>query len=217
MKFIGIVGSISKESYNKKLMDYTKFIFNDLVDIDIVDLKGIPIFNEDIADVNHPLAAEISKKIDNSDGVIIATPEINYSMPPILKNLIEWLSFNLHPFRQKPVMIIGASYNNQGTARAQMHLKQVLNAKGVDAFVIPGHEFLLTNAKDKFDEDGMIIDEETNDYLEHNLMRFMEYAKLINSLDLDNINSRLNLTLKAGGYVNIDDPDADGTAGASEY
>lgn len=217
MKFVGIAGSSSYKSYNKKLLDFAKYITTDTLDIEILDISGLPIFNKDYNIANYPRLKELEGKILDSDGVIIATPEINHTVPAMLKSFIEWLSYTIHPFKDKPVMIIGTSHAEQGTARAQAHLRQILASPGVEAYVMPGNEYLLTNAKEKFDEDGRLIDEKSADYLEHCLLRFSKYAKLLSQLDLDSVESKFTMTMKAGGYVNLDDPDADGTAGASEY
>lgn len=217
MKFVGIAGSIFEHSYNRKLLHFAKYIFSDEVEIEILDINGIPLFNQDLSEEDYPKIKEINDKIANSDGVIIVTPEHNFTVPGILKSLIEWYSYNLHPFKNKPVMILGASLTDQGTSRAQLHLRQILDSPGVDAFVMPGSEFLLSKANEKFDEDGMITDERTIDYLDHCLHRFVKYAELINNLDYDKIETKYTMTLKAGGYVNLDDPYSDGTAGASEY
>lgn len=217
MKFVGIVGSISDTSYNKKLLDYAKYMFNDVAEIDIVDINGVPLFNQDLDENDYPILKEIHDKIIEADGVIIATPERNFTIPAILKSLIEWYSFRMHPFTNKPVMVMGASLSIQGTSRAQLHLRQILDCPGVDAFVMPGNEFLLSNAGEKFDEDGMITDERTIDFLDHCIRKFMKYTEMIQKLKLDEIESRFTMTLKAGGYVNLDDPYSDGTAAASEY
>ncbi|NLW52698.1 MAG: NAD(P)H-dependent oxidoreductase [Tissierellia bacterium] len=217
MKFIGIVGSTNEHSYNRKLLEYAQFIMMDQVQIDIIDIANLPLFSVDLLESDYPKLHKISEKIISSDGVIIATPEINHTIPPMLKSLLEWLSFRLQPFKDKPVMIIGASHEGQGTIRAQMHLRQILASPGLEAFVIPGNEFLLNNAKDKFDNDGRLLDEQTIDYLEHCILRFKKFATLINTMDLNSIESHFTLTLKAGGYINLDDPNSDGTAAASEY
>lgn len=217
MKLIGIVGSIQEKSYNKKLLEFTKFASSDFVDIEIVDIDGIPLFNQDLDYKDYPKIKEINDKIIESDGVIVVTPEHNHTIPAILKSLIEWFSYELHPFTHKPVMILGASLTDQGTSRSQLHLRQILDSPGVDAFVMPGNEFLLSKAGEKFDEDGKITDEKTIDYLDHCLRRFLKYAQIIKDLDIDSLETKFTLTQKAGGYVNLDDPYSDGTAAASEY
>lgn len=215
MKFVGIAGSISEKSYNKKLLEFIKFKFTDIIDLEIIDINGMPIFSQDLDHNDFPIIQEISDKIEASDGVIIATPEHNHTIPAVLKSLLEWYSYKLHPFKEKPVLVLGASYTDQGTAMAQAHLKSVLDSPGVDAYVIPGNEFLLSNALEKFDADGFLIDERTIDFLEHVILRFEKYSELISDLDIANIESSYTRTLAAGGYEAIN-PYEDGTAGASE-
>lgn len=216
MKLVGIVGSVFENSLNRKLLEFAKFKFSDLVDIEILDISNIPLFSQDLDINDYPKILEISKKIEDSSGVIIATPEHNYTVPTVLKSLLEWLSYSVHPFQEKPVMIIGSSYTDQGSSRAQLHLKQILDSPGMDAFIMPGNEFLLGKAKDKFDENGYINDIKTIDFLEHSLLKFLRFAKTLDKLDLRNIDSTFSKTMKAGGYPISDDP-YDGTAGASEY
>lgn len=217
MKIIAIPGSSPDISLNKRLLDYVKLLSLDMFEMEIVDIKNIPIFQKDDTYLNHENLISIAQKISESDGVIIATPEHNKTLPAILKSIIEWLSYEIHPFKEKPVMILGASEDSQGTSSAQLHLKQILDSPGVDAFVMPGNEFLLKNAHLKFDEDGRLIDEKTDDYLEHCLLRFVKYCHLIKNANLDQIESKFTLTIKSGGYINLDDPNNDGFAGESEY
>lgn len=99
-----------------------------------------------------------------ADGVIIATPEHNHTVPAGLKSALEWLSFKIHPLENKPVMVVGASYYDQGTSRAQLHLRQILDAPGVNALVMPGNEFLLGKAKEAFDQEDRLIDPRTVDF-----------------------------------------------------
>lgn len=216
MKFIGIVGSIFENSLNKKLLEFTKFKFSDIAEIEIVDISEIPIFSQELHHEDYPKLKEISDKIIASDGVIIATPEHNYTIPVVLKSLMEWLSYELHPFEGKPIMIIGASYKDQGSARAQSHLKSILDSPGVDAYIMPGNEFLISYANTIFDEDGYITDEKTVDFLEHQLIRFTKYAEVIKQLDLKSVESNFTRTMESGGYEDNNDP-YDGTTGASEY
>ena len=61
-------------------------------------------------------------------------------------------------------MIVGASYDVQGSSRAQLHLRQILDAPGVNATVMPGNEFLLGRAHQAFDENGQLKDQRTVDF-----------------------------------------------------
>ena len=84
---------------------------------------------------------------DAADGVIIATPEHNHTTSAALKSTIEWLSYQIHPFDGKPVMIVGASYYQQGSSREQLHLRQILDSPGVNAMVYQEMSFSLEMLK----------------------------------------------------------------------
>src|SRR5699024_1435754 len=125
-----------------------------------------------------------NKKITSADGVIIATPEYNHSIPAALQSVIEWLSFRIHPFDGKPVMIVGASYDVQGSSRAQLHLRQVLDAPGVNATVMPGSEFLLGRVHEAFDENEQLKDEGTIKFLESCFKKFVRFTDVANLLNI---------------------------------
>lgn len=100
------------------------------------------------------------KKIKASDGVIIVSPEYNYSVPGALKNMIDVVSRHPDkPFSEKAVAIMGASQGQVGTARMQYHLRQVMVF--LNAFVINKPEIMIANAQHKFDEAGNLTDEHT--------------------------------------------------------
>lgn len=183
MKFIAIAGTSAKKSYNRSLLQFMKKYFETKAEIEILDIADVPMFNQSDDQSNSELLQLFNHKILESDGVIIATPEYNHSIPSSLKSLIEWLSFELHPLVGKPVMVLGASRDVQGSSRAQLHLRQILDAPGVDAAVMPGYEFLLGNAHQAFDEKGDLNSERTIDFLEICFLRFMRFAKISNQLN----------------------------------
>ena len=150
MKFVGMIGTNAKKSTNRQLVTYMQQAFADLAEIEILEIDQVPMFNETEDQTNSEVIQTLNQKILAADGVIIATPEHNHSIPSALKSVLEWLSFNLHPFDGKPVMIVGASYDVQGSSRAQLHLRQILDAPGVNATVMPGNEFLLGRAHQAF-------------------------------------------------------------------
>lgn len=184
MKFVGIVGTNAAQSYNRKLLEFMKNHFSDKAEIEILELRGVPMFNESDDQSLSPVIQNFNTKITEADGVIIATPEHNHSIPSALKSILEWLSWNLHPFDGKPVMVVGAAYDVQGSSRAQLHLRQILDAPGVNASVMPGSEFLLGRAHEAFDGMGNIKSERTVDFLESCFYRFMRFAKVANLLNV---------------------------------
>lgn len=157
-KFIAIVGTNSKRSTNRQLLQYMKKHFADKVEIEIIEIKDIPLFNKP-ADKQVPeVVSEIASKIDAADGVIIGTPEYDHAIPAVLMNALAWLSYGIYPLLNKPVMITGASYGTLGSSRAQSHLRQILNSPELKANVIPASEFLLAHSLQAFDKNGDLID-----------------------------------------------------------
>jgi len=183
MKFIAIAGTSAKKSYNRLLLQFMKKHFDQKAEIEILDIADVPMFNQSDDQSYSDILQMFNEKIMTSDGVIFSTPEYNHSIPSSLKSLIEWLSFELHPLVGKPVMILGASRDVQGSSRAQLHLRQILDAPGVDANVMPGYEFLLGSAHKAFDENGDLNSERTVDFLEICFLRFMRFAKISNLLN----------------------------------
>lgn len=182
MKFIGIVGTNANKSYNRMLLTFMQKHFSHQAEIEILELTDVPLFDESNDQSNSEIIQLFNTKITEADGVIIATPEHNHSIPSALKSILEWLSFNLHPLDGKPVMIVGASYDVQGSSRAQLHLRQVLDAPGVNATVMPGYEFLLGNAHHAFTPEGDLKEERTIDFLESCFWRFLRFTQVVNVL-----------------------------------
>ena len=182
MKFVAINGSNTSNSYNRKLLQFIQKQFANKFELEILESKDVPLFDESNDISESALLQSFNQKIMESDGVIIACPEHNHSLSASLKSLLEWLSYNLHPLDNKPTLVVGASIKNQGTSRGQLHLKQVLDAPGVNANVIPGYEFLLANCEKAFDAEGNIIGERTVDFLETVINRFIRFATISNQL-----------------------------------
>ncbi|WP_029237035.1 NAD(P)H-dependent oxidoreductase [Streptococcus sobrinus] len=182
MKFVGLVGSNAEISYNRMLLEYIRRHFKYQFELEVLEIKDVPIFNQDDDQSDSFAIQYLYNKITRADGVIIATPEHNHTITPALKSTLEWLSFNLHPFENKPVMIVGASYYDQGTSRAQVHLRKILDAPGVSAYTLPGNEFLLGKAKEAFDDNGDIINQGTVDFLSTCLDNFVKYVGVVSKL-----------------------------------
>jgi len=164
MKVIGISGSLRKASYNTALLHVFLKNAPTAIEVEFASIDALPFYNEDIEAPYPSAAQELKSQLLDADGFIIATPEYNRGVPGILKNMIDWMSrpAGTSPFKQKPVLVIGASDGNIGTAVAQASLKHTL--LHLDA-IIPGRpEFYVSRAQDKFNEAGELTDEKT---LEH--------------------------------------------------
>ena len=157
LKLIAIVGTNSKRSTNRQLLQYMQKHFADKAEIELVEIKDIPVFNKP-ADKQLPAdILEIAAKIEASDGVIIGTPEYDHSIPAVLMSALAWLSYGIYPLLNKPIMITGASYGTLGSSRAQLQLRQILNAPEIKANVLPD-EFLLSHSLQSFNPSGDLVD-----------------------------------------------------------
>lgn len=182
MKFVGLVGSNADQSYNRMLLQYIRRQFKTKFELEVLEIDDVPMFNQDKNWKESFQLRLLYNKITRADGVVIATPEHNHTITAALKSVLEWLSYDVHPFDSKPVMIVGASYYDQGTSRAQVHLRKILEAPGVNAYALPGNEFLLGKAKEAFDEAGNIINNGTVKFLEQCLDNFVKYVGVVSTL-----------------------------------
>jgi NAD(P)H-dependent FMN reductase len=176
MKIAIIVGSLRKESYNRKIAEFMKGKYSKDHEIELLRLNDLPLFNEDIEKDPPSAVKDFKNSIKNSDAVIIVSPEYNHSIPGGMKNALDWCSRVERVFLDKPVLVMGASNGNVGTARGQSHLKQVLNAPGLAAMVLPGNHLLVPNVQERFDEDGTFTDEKTIGYLDKVVDNLVEWT-----------------------------------------
>jgi chromate reductase len=157
----GFAGSLRKGSYNKALLRAAVELAPNDVKIEVFDLKGIPVFNQDLEEQPPKRVREFKAKIRAADALLIATPEYNYSVPGVLKNAVDWASrpYGDNAFEGKPVALMSASDGMLGGARAQYHLRQTLVALNMHAVNRP--EVMVASVDEKIDENGNIKDEKT--------------------------------------------------------
>lgn len=181
LKLIAIVGTNSKRSTNRQLLQYMQKHFADKAEIELVEIKDIPVFNKP-ADKQVPAEIlEIAAKIEEADGVIIGTPEYDHSIPAILMSALAWLSYGIYPLLNKPIMITGASYGTLGSSRAQMQLRQILNAPEIKASVLPD-EFLLSHSLQAFNTSGDLVDLDVIKKLDATFDDFRIFVKITEKL-----------------------------------
>lgn len=177
-RLAGYSGSLRKASTNSGLLRAIAELAPAHVSVDIASIEGIPLFDEDdeAAHGKPAAVAALDARLRAADGIVIACPEYNFSMPGVLKNANDWLSRGGSPFRWKRVGIIGASGGQfAGTARAQYHLRQ--NLQALQAIVMPRPEVFITNNEEKFDAAGNLTDAETRRYLARWLEAFLEWVE----------------------------------------
>ncbi|MEC0243688.1 NAD(P)H-dependent oxidoreductase [Paenibacillus dokdonensis] len=175
MKVVALVGSIRKESYNVKLAAYVKNKYKEQMDVEILNLRDVPFYDQDIE--NDPPAAvkELREKVAAADAVLWVTPEYNYSIPGVLKNVIDWLSRGDRVMVGKPSIIMGASMGLMGSVRAQQHLRDILFSPGINSPLLPGNEVYVGIVHEKMDENGKIKDEATVLFLDSVINNFVKW------------------------------------------
>ena len=161
IKILGLTGSLRKGSYNKAALRASRHLLPEGAVLEIADLSDIPFLNEDEELKGRPASVvEFRKKITEADALLIATPEYNFSIPPVLKNALDWASRGEDtPLPGKPTAIMSASPGRLGGARVQYHLRQVCTS--VDLRVINRPEVFISRANDKFSEEGALVDNRT--------------------------------------------------------
>jgi chromate reductase len=161
MRILGFAGSLRRKSYNRGLIRAAAEVAPTGLVVEIVDLAGIPLYNQDVEDAGEPASVVAFKlAITRADALLVATPEYNHGVPGVLKNAIDWASRPrvTSPLRDKSVAVTGASPGHGSTARAQAQLRDAFVFTG--ACVMPQPELLVGAAGSHFDGDGNVTDPE---------------------------------------------------------
>ena len=127
------------------------------------DIGSLPHYNADLDPLPDTVVA-LKSAIEKADGLVIVTPEYNYSVPGVLKNAIDWASRPGYAsvLKDKPVFVASVSGGALGGVRAQAHLKNILGGVLADTFV--WQEVVVTFANTKV-KDGRLADEITEVFL----------------------------------------------------
>jgi chromate reductase len=151
---LGIAGSLRKDSFNKGALRAARELCPQSAKLEIFDLAGLPLFNQDEERSPTPKVAEFKQKIRAADAILIATPEYNYSIPGVLKNAIDCASrpYGDNAWDGKPVALMSASVGAFGGVRAQYHLRQCFVFLNMDCVLQP--EVAIPVASQHFDAQG---------------------------------------------------------------
>lgn len=176
-RILSLAGSLRRASIHRGLIRAAYELAPEGVSIESFDRLGeIPFFNQDVEAEGDPAPVrDLKEEIRVADAVLIATPEYDYAIPGVLTNALDWALRPPSPMRHKPVGIVGASPGGAGTARGQMVLRQIL--LHAPAYVMPEPQMLISRSRQKFDESGDLIDEETQKRLHRFLVSLVEWAE----------------------------------------
>ena len=175
---LAIAGSLRRGSFNRRLAQAAaKLTPAGLVLQVYDDLGSVPLFNEDLEAGGPPEGvARLQAAVRRADGLLIATPEYNQSIPGVTKNFVDWLSRGEPvPLEGKPVAIMGATPGAWGTRLSQAALRQTLTACG--AFIMPAPQVYVRSAAELFDPEGNLKDERTTGSLKRFLESFEQWIK----------------------------------------
>ncbi len=180
MKVIGIAGSLRRNSYNAALLRAAAALAPQGLDVEIASIADIPLYDGDReADEGLPASvSELKDRIAAADGLLLATPEYNHSIPGVLKNAIDWLSRPPSDiervFRGRPVGLIGASPGRLGTISSQTAWLPILRALQMRPWF--GRALYIGAASRVFDDSGDISDADTRAKVRAYMQGFAEFV-----------------------------------------
>lgn len=175
MNYLFLSGSYHSNSRSLAILENIRKYFIKQ-DIEIPSLNEIPYYCEDLNKNKPEKVIKLIEKVKSADGIIVCTPEYNHSIPAVLKNAIDWLSRPAYNsvLKAKPVAIITQAPSPVGGARAQAHLKLILDA--TLAKIHTYHEMMITNVDGIFDQNMKIVDSDVLRRLERYIKSFQEFA-----------------------------------------
>lgn len=176
LNLLGISGSTRKASLNRALLKTIADVLPPEAKLTLWDgLETLPIFNSDLPEP--PAVVALKSAIAAADGVIVAVPEYNYSIPGGLKNALDWVSRPpaTSPLRGKPTGLCGAATGMSGTIRAQTHMRQMLVYS--DTPVMNQPEVLIPRAHERFDQSGTLTDESTRQLIARYATAFAAFVR----------------------------------------
>ena len=173
-----VIGSTSSTSYNLKLVNFMAKRYKEELEITPVLINDLDMFSVDIESEPSVAVQTFKDDVKDSDAVMFAVPEYNFSIPGAMKNALDWLSrggdFTLHG---KPGFIVGSSMGVFGSIRAQIHLREILSNPALAPILLPGNEVYIGAIHTKLDEEGNLTDEATVAFLDTVVQNFIAFYK----------------------------------------
>ncbi|MDD2613063.1 MAG: NAD(P)H-dependent oxidoreductase [Bacteroidales bacterium] len=175
-KIAVIVGSLRKESFNRKMALTLKSLSSESFELEILEIGGLPFYNEDL-DATPPVEwTNFRNRLSLFDGVLFVTPEYNRSVPAVLKNALDVASrpYGKNCWNGKPGAVMTVSIGAIGGFGANHHLRQMLTFLNVPTMQQP--EAYIGNAYELFDEKGNLTNESTRGFLQGFMASFAKWV-----------------------------------------
>jgi chromate reductase len=176
---VGLCGSLRRGSVNRAALQLAGECMPASMQLDIVEWREVPPFDADVLAEGFPPAVEaLRARIRRCDGLVIATPEYNFSVPGMFKNTLDWLSRGEdQPFAHKPVAILSASPGPLGGSRVQYELRKILLF--VNAMVMVKPEVFIGGSSAKFDAASACVDETTRGFVTTQMQAFEGWIQAV--------------------------------------
>ncbi len=178
-KIAVVVGSLRKDSYNRKLGLALEKLAKGKMEFVYLDIGSLPLFNQDL-EANPPASVtKLKSEIESADGVLFITPEYNRSIPGVLKNAIDWGSrpYGKSSWAGKPAAICGTSPGAVGTGIAQNHLRAITGGF-LDMPTMGQPEMYITFKDDMFDADHNVLNDGTKKFFQSFLDKFDSWVAI---------------------------------------
>lgn len=175
LKIVALSGSLRAQSYNTMALEAARSLLPEGVTLEILDYSDVPLYNGDLHAKGQPECIErLRAQIAAADGLLIASPEYNFSVAGVLKNAIDWLSKAQpqQPFKNKPIAILSATTGPLGGARSQYDLRKIMAS--IEGIVMPKPEIFIGNSGTRF-QDGKLVDEATIKLLQAQMLAFRDW------------------------------------------
>jgi chromate reductase len=180
LTIIGLAGSLRRRSYNHALLRAARELAPEGTAIEIRTIEGIPVYDGDLEQRDGVPARieELKNEIAEADGLLIASPEYNNSLPGALKNAIDWLTRPppdiARVFAGKRVGMIGATPGMGGTRLGQTAWLPVFRTLGMVPYF--GKSLYVAGAGKVFDDELHLADEQTKNLVREYMARFAEFV-----------------------------------------
>jgi chromate reductase len=174
---LAVVGSLRKDSLNRALMNAYAELAPAGVVVEDADISQLPLYDADRDGPHAPApVTEFRRRIVRADALLLITPEYNWGPSGVIKNAVDWASLPAHgsPLEGKPIALAGASAGPAGTGRAQMQLRQ--NLHPTRALVLAHPDVLVPFARERFGQDGRLLDEPTRQVIAEQIRALVTWA-----------------------------------------
>jgi NAD(P)H-dependent FMN reductase len=179
-RVLGISGSLRRGSYNSALLRAGARLMPADATLEIASLRGIPLYDGDVEAQGIPASVtQLKEAIIAADGVLLATPEYNNSLPGVLKNAIDWLSRPSSDIKRvfggRRFALMGASAGGFGTVLSQAAWLPVLRTLGTQPWF--GARLMVSRAAGVFDEAGNLKEPALEEQLKNFLAGYVSFLR----------------------------------------